>query len=161
MLNVLDLRSYAYSEDVPKNNAHELWKNKDVNSIPPMERYEMAHARGRCWDLLRWFFYEYELFDRKSGKPIEGFDKVAQDYLVHQASTIIQLKNRASKCRLDSKDLSVDDLTRQIKLCFKDHIVFPQIPTPAPDMQLSLTFPDAERYGVRKQVLPMNFGCKS
>ena len=153
----------ACSDSVPKNNVYELWKNKDVNSIQPMERFEMAHARGRCWDLLNWFFYMYELFDRKSSKPIKGINKVSTDYFVHQASTIIQLKYRASEWGIDSTEhFSVDSLISQMKLCFKErNIDLPEFSTPAPEEQLSLAFPDAERYGVRKHGTPMNFGCKS
>lgn len=163
MLNVLDLRTYAYSDSVPKKNQHELWKKKDVNLIPPMERFEMAHARGRCWDLLNWFFYTYELFDRESGKPIEGFNKVSMDYLAHQASTIIKLKYKAWKWRIDGTEhFSTDSLITQMKLCFKDsNIDLPEISFSAPEAQLSLAFPDAEKYGVRKHRTPMNFGCKS
>jgi hypothetical protein len=69
----------------------DIWANHDVNSIPPLEHYEMSYARGRCWDTLQWFFSLYEIFDKASNERIDGFAQVAMPYLVHNHDELIEL----------------------------------------------------------------------
>lgn len=149
MMNVLDLRTY----DAPENTTYDLWYSYDVNVIPAKERYEMSHARGRCWEILLWFFSVNEIFDKDTGEHIDGFKEVAMSYLSHQSSTIIHCKKGALKNGLDSGEyFSLENLERQMNSCFRGYEHILSITPLAPDRQLSLAFPDAERYGVRRLV---------
>jgi hypothetical protein len=163
MMNVLDLRTYMLS-DVPglsERSAIDILEQHDANSIPSMERYEMAYARGRCWDILRWFFHAYEIFDRDSGEPIDGFHQVAMRYLAHQGSAIIECKRRALKSKLDDGQwFNLKSLSRQMSLCFRSFKDIPATTPPSVDSGHSLAFPDAERYGVRKVVEPEPYECE-
>lgn len=96
MANVLDLRTYEIAPGESEESASALWEKHDANAILPKERYEMAYARGHCWDVLLWFFNDYEIFDKETGEPIDGFNLVAMRYLVQQASAIIGFNLKAS-----------------------------------------------------------------
>ena len=149
LMNVLDLRTYQ------RPQGDYLWYTYDVNSIPAKERYEMSYARGRCWDILLWFFHVYQIFDKDTGESINGFEEVAVSYLSHQCSAIIHCKKGALKNRLDSGEyFTLQNLERQMKSCFRgyEHILSITLTPPAPDRELSLAFPDADRYEVRKLV---------
>lgn len=157
LANVLDLRTHQPPLMTPQSRAVDVWEKHDVNMVPAIERYEIAHARGRCWDILRWFFSAYEIFDKGVGEPINGFDHVAMAYLSHQASAILEFKKRALKSLLDNgKQVSLKSLERQIKLCLRSYGEIPPIPvaSPAIDGELSLAFPEAQKYGVRKLATP-------
>lgn len=151
MMNVLDFRTYLPVEGVPASVGNELWDKHDANSIQATERYEMAYARGRCWDIYSWFFTVYELFDKDSGETIDGMDDVAMVYLTHQASAILEFKRRAMKCGLDDERWgSMGLIEKQIKLCFLGLVDVPPIVPLDSDSDVSLAFPDANKYGVRK-----------
>jgi hypothetical protein len=158
MMNVLDLRTYIESEEAGKG----LLEEHDVNSIPSLERYEMAHARGRCWDILLWFFSAYEIFDKDSGEPIDGFKEVAMRYLAHQGSAIIQFKSRALKSKLDDGAwFTLKSLSRQMTLCFCSYTHIPPLSLSVVFREpSSLAFPDSQRYGVRKLVEALPYECK-
>jgi hypothetical protein len=152
LMNVLDFRTY---QTAPGNSSQtmalELLEKHDFNSIPAIERYEIAHARGRCWDIFSWFFSKYELFDEKNGEKIDGFNQVAMPYLAHQGSVILECLKRARKIDKDAY-LHWERLERQMKLCFRDYEEIPAITPPVQD-RLTLAFSDAStRYGVREQV---------
>ena len=63
MANVLDLRTYVPAAGVSEEFASSL--KHDANGIPAKERYEMAYARGHCWDIIRWLFYSYEIYNKE------------------------------------------------------------------------------------------------
>jgi hypothetical protein len=158
MGNVLDLRTYVVAE---VKGAFDLQANHDVNIIPALERYEMSHARGRCWDILGWFFSSYEIFDKANNELIDGFTQVAMPYLAHQASVILEYKKRALECRADAGSyFKSKDLEKQIRLCFSGYKEIPSITPFGPEADLDLAFPGAEGFGVRKLVLPQPFERK-
>jgi len=153
MMNVLDLRTYDSANK-------EIRSKHDVNLIPAVERYEMAYARGRCWDILQWFFSVYEILD-KIGNPIDGFKSVALFYLSQQASVIIEFKKRALKSGLDDNShFTLKSLEKQMKNCFLNYSDVPEIRPPALDRDLTLSFPNPQRYGVRKLAVAKPYECK-
>lgn len=108
MMNILDRRTYVLVPLIPglsKKSAIGLMAKHDANSIPAKERYEMAHARGRCLEILCWFFSVYEIFDKDVDEPIDGFNQVAMHYLAHQGSTILEFKRRHLESGLDDGEL--------------------------------------------------------
>jgi hypothetical protein len=42
------------------------------NGLSRLERDECAVARGKCRDILQWFFAQYVLFDNKNNSPVNG-----------------------------------------------------------------------------------------
>lgn len=165
LFNVLDFRTYQNAPNASDEHRHTY----DINAIPTTERYQMAHARGCCFDILQWFFSEYELIDREINQPINGFKKVAMEYLTHQASTILAYKKAAltemgdMKAGSPSQVCSSIALEKQIKLCIQDHNEIPAIKILAIDdssIHLNLTFPDRDRYTVRKLEESRSHECK-
>jgi hypothetical protein len=153
LFNVLDFRTY---QNAPKSTV--AYRDKyDLNAIPSIERYQMTHARGFCLDILLWFFTEYEIYDRGTNLTIDGFKEVAMGYLSHQASVILAYKKKAfqqkmAKDGFDFHVCTVQYLETQINLCIQNHKEIPAIknlPIDG-DEQLTLSFPNKDRYGVRK-----------
>jgi hypothetical protein len=152
MANILDLRTY---QPATRFSGH------DVNSIPAKERYEMAYARGRCWDILGWFFHRYELYDNETGLPIDGFKEVAMRYLAHQASMIIEFKKKADKNLKEyGSPLTLKALSHQMKLCFQNYSDIPEILPADPESVVSLAFVDKCKYGVKKLDAREPYDCK-
>jgi hypothetical protein len=153
MANVLDLRTY---QPVPG-----VQTKFDANSIGTKERYEMAYARGRCWDILLWFFSVHEIFDKDTGEAIDGFKLVAMKYLWQQGCAIIEFKRKALESNIeDPSHFGVKVVERQLNLCFRTFYDIPAITTPAVDRVFSLAFPAPQKYGVRKLVVPKPHTCK-
>jgi hypothetical protein len=139
----------------------------DVNAIPTSERYQMTLARGCCFDILHWFFTEYEIIDKDSKKPVDGFQEVAMKYLSHQASAILAYKKKALIDLGKSKDDSLSQvcsrvaLEKQIDLCLQNHKEIPTITIFAIDENhLNLAFPERESYAVRKLKESRSHQCK-
>ena len=130
----------------------------------------MTLARGCCLDILHWFFTEYEITDKATDEPIDGFKEVAMEYLSHQASTILAYKKKAlmELGNLKVKDDSLSQvcsclaLEKQINLGFENHKDIPIIKLLAidGDEPLSLAFPNRDRYGVRKLGESRSHQCK-
>ena len=162
MMNVLDLRTYNTVNGESDKAGLDLLEKHDVNNIPAIERYEMAYARGRCWDLLFWFFSAYEIFNQDDGEGIDGCSEIAMSYLWHQSQTIIKCKKMALKSGLDDGTwFTLKSLERQMKLCLDDYnITKTMFAAVDPDMAISLAFPDPHRYGVRKLAEAKHYGGK-
>jgi hypothetical protein len=169
-MNILDLRTY---QDAP-NASTKLRHMHDINAIPNAERYQMALARGCCFDILHWFFTEYEITEKATNEPIDGFKEAAMEYLSHQASTILAYEKMAL-IEMGSSGLPVKDgylsqvcssatvtLEKQIDLCFQNHEDIPTIKILAidDDKHLSLAFPNRNRYAVRKLEESRSHQCK-
>ena len=157
---MLDFRTYFNN-----NGACGLvpFRKHDVNIIPAKERYEMAYARGRCWEIIFWAFHFYEVFDNETGERIDGLKDVAKSYLGHLGSTIIQFKRWAAKSDIEAEEqFSEQSLARQVRLCFQGVDGIPPIQKDPEndDYVPSLDFPGRERYGVRSKVNPEPFSCK-
>ena len=155
LANVLDIRTY----EIAPGASEEARLDHDLNAIPAKERYEMAYSRGRCWDIYLWCFLKFEVFERETGKAIDGFRDVAMRYLAHQAWAIKEFKKGATNnMTVHGSPLSPVDVSSQITSCFSG---FLEIPTPAPadpDSDLvCLAFPFRHRYGVRKLDPPLPF----
>jgi hypothetical protein len=153
LFNVLDFRTYQTSAQGGKSEM----RLHDLNDVPTQERYQMAHARGCCFDILHWFFTKYEIFDKETEDPIDGFKEVAMEYLCHQASVILAYKKISTAMQLEDDTLSgglnYDDLEVQIKLCFRNHKEIPPIKSledTSMKKPLSLALPRKGAYGVRK-----------
>jgi hypothetical protein len=166
LMNVLDLRTYQEPKESFGINASD-WSTYDLNNIPVVERYEIAYARGRCFDILNWFFTSYELYNTATGLAIDGFKEVAMAHLARQAYVIHNYKTKALKDRLDDGTLcGVKALDLQIKLCFEGRKEVLQImPTKtqleAEDDCMSMAWPSPEKYHVRKLVTPLVHKCKA
>ena len=147
MANVLDSRTYEPATGSTK----ELMDLHDVNAIPAKERQQMAYARGRCWDILRWFFNKYEIYDKELDFAIDGFHEIGMGYLAHQGTTILDFKKMAIKNLKDyvSPPISYKSLTRQMTLCFKNYPDIPKKRHVLPGGDGNLAFPKPEIYGVR------------
>ena len=156
MANVLDFRTYEKSPRESDSVKH------DTNAIPAKERYEMAYARGRCWEIILWVFHVYEVFDKETGEAIEGFTKVAMSYLAHLGSTIIEFKRRSVESHMDDEEslFTVKDLARQFRLCFQFYNDIPTIQQADKKGVASLDFPERDRYGLRASVSSVPFKCK-
>lgn len=120
----------------------------------------MAHARGRCFDILHWFFTEYEIFDKETIETT-GFKEVAIEYLLHQATVILTYKKESLKalkplkgkeiCENESDRCTLELLKSQLSLCFEKLEEIPTVNSLSiKDDDLSLAFPNRERYDVRK-----------
>ena len=147
LANVLDSRTY---EPLP-GDEDSLLTDHDVNEIPDEERYEMAYARGRCLDILHWFFHKYEIFDKESGLAIDGFQEIGMGYLAHQGTLIIHFKKMATKNmkKYAPSPITTNAVSQQVALCFES---YPDIPTTRhvlPGGEGNLAFPNPEKYGVR------------
>ena len=140
--NVLDPRTYEPGPEGVLDEQH------DVNAIPAKERYEMAYARGRCWDILRWFFTQHVIFDKVTGKSIDGFPKIAMEYLIQQCRSIVHF-HKASKKNLKNygTPISSKALRRQMKLCLASFDDIPQEITWV--VSESLAYPNKGKFGVR------------
>lgn len=164
LMNVLDFRTY---QDAPTASTI-LRHTHDINAIPNAERYQMALARGCCFDILHWFFTEYEITEKATNEPIDGFKEVAMEYLSHQASTILAYKKMVLFELGSMKDPSLSQgcsraaLQKQIDLCFQNHKDIPTIKILAidKDKHLSLAFPNRNRYAVRKLEKSRSHQCK-
>jgi hypothetical protein len=164
LMNVLDFRTYKDSREHFEGVTSDASYAYDLNAIPLVERLEIAYARGRCFDMLRWFFSAYELYQNDSGVAIDGFTKVAMPYLARQASLILEYKRRALKDGLDNASCcTAKPLERQIRLCFEG---YPEVCNAMPqeslaeDLEGSLAWPNPECYGVRKLTPPRPHLCK-
>ena len=139
LFNVLDFRTYQDAPDISAVHRH----LHDVNAIPPAERYQMALARGCCFDILRWFFTEYEVTEKATNEPIDGFEEVVMEYLSHQASTILAYKKKAliemGKVHDGSLSQVCSNVTleKQINLCIRNHKDIPAIKLLDDDKHLS------------------------
>jgi hypothetical protein len=166
LMNVLDLRTYQEPSESFGVNAND-WSKYDLNNIPAVERYEIAYARGRCFDILNWFFTSYELYDTESGLAIDGFKEVAMAHLARQAFIVLKYKMKALKNKLDDGTLcGIKALNTQIKLCFQGRKeVLPITPTKsnleAEDDYMNMAWPSPEKYQVRKLVAPLVHKCKA
>lgn len=164
-MNVLDFRTYQEPSKSFGINARD-WSKYDLNNIPAIERYEIAYARGRCFDILKWFFSSYELYDTVTGLAIDGFQEVAMVHLARQACIILKYKSKALKDGLDDGALcGTKALDRQINLCFQGYKeVLQNMPTKtqldAEDNHMSMAWPSPEKYAVRKLVAPLVHKCK-
>jgi hypothetical protein len=107
-------------------------------------------------DIFKWFFSVYEIIDRETSLRIDGYSRVAMAYLAHQASTIVDYKRRACADGLDDGgSFSVGDVEHQIKLCFEGYPNYvASTRPPSMDVDLSLVFPEAQRYDVRRLEKP-------
>ena len=156
--NVLDSRTYQSEPGV--SSPATLMKH-DANAIPAKERYEMAYARGRCWEILFWAFHYWEVFETKTGEGIDGFIEVAMRYLAHLGSAVIEFKRRANATGMGSEShYRIKDLASQVKSCFKSFEDIPPITKIDPDSDLLLEFPDREKFGLRLKDSPEAFSCK-
>jgi hypothetical protein len=159
-MNVLDLRTYQEPSESFGINAGD-WSKYDLNNIPAVERYEIAYARGRCFDILNWFFTLYELYDTVSGLAIDGFKEVAMSHLATQAYVILRYKEKALKNGLDDSALCrMKDLNHQMKLCLRGHeeviqIMYTKMQLEAEDDHMSMAWPSPEKYQVRKLETPL------
>jgi hypothetical protein len=165
LMNVLDFRTYQDpSENFGINTSD--WSKYDLNNIPAVERYEIAYARGRCYDILNWFFTSYELYDTASSLAIDGFKEVAMAHLARQAYIILKYKAKALKNGLDDGTLcGMKALDHQMKLCFQGRKEAIQVmPTKsqleAEDDHMNMAWP-SEKYQVRKLVDPLVHKCKA
>jgi hypothetical protein len=157
LANVLDPRTYQFAP----GGTHKDHCLHDVNGIPAKERYEMTYARGRCWDIILWFFSKYEIFEKESGLGIDGHKQVAMRYLSDQGSAILEYKRRADKNIAEyGSPHTLKALTEQMKLCFMNFAEIPEVTTPPPGSLVSLAFPHPERYGVREMQGSIAFRCK-
>jgi hypothetical protein len=157
LANVLDFRTY---QPAP-GGSHKDHNLHDVNEIPAKERYEMAYARGRCWDMLLWFFSKYEIFEKESGLVIDGHKEVAMRYLSDQGWTILEFKRRADiKIAEYGSPHTLKALSEQMKLCFLNFAGIPEMTPPPPGTLVSLAFPHPERYGVRVMQKSLAYSCK-
>ena len=101
--------------------------------MPAKERYDMAYARDRCWDMLFWVFdnYDSDVYLKETGEVIDGFKDVAMPYLVQLGSNIIVFKKMAKDSQMndDEETFTIKDLTRQVrvKLCFKLYLEVPKL----------------------------------
>jgi hypothetical protein len=166
LMNVLDLRTYQEPKESFGINPGD-WSKYDLNNIPATERYEISYARGRCFDILNWFFTSYEIYDTASGLAVDGFKEVAMAHLTRQAYVIRRYKTKALKDGLDDGTLcGMKALDIQIKLCFQEHKEVLQImPTKtrleSGDNHMSIAWPSPERYQVKKLVTPLVHKCKA
>jgi hypothetical protein len=168
LMNVLDFRTYQEPSESFGINAGN-WSKYDLNNIPAVERYEIAYARGRCFDILNWFFTSYELCDAVSGLAIDGFKEVAMAHLARQAYVVLKYKTEALKNGLDDGALcGIKALDHQIKLCFQGHnlkevlqIMLTKTQLEAEDDHMSMAWPSPEKYQVRKLVTPLVHKCKA
>ena len=167
LMNVLDFRTYQEPSQTYGINSPD-WLKYDLNNIPAVERYEIAYARGRCFDILNWFFTSYELYSTASGLTIDGFKEVAMAHLARQAYVILKYKTEALKNGLDDGALcGMKALNHQIKLCFQGHKEVLKIMSTraqldqAEDDHMSIAWPCPEKYQVRKLVTPLVHKCKA
>lgn len=148
LANVLDHRTY----------------DEDVDAIPVKERYEMAYARGRCWDILLWVFHFYEVFEKRTGEEIDGFSEVGMGYLAHLGLVIIEFKSLVVNTDMDADNnrFTIKALTRQVETCFKGYSTIPPLDEFSMDREgsNSLEFPGSEKYGLRARISPPPFSCK-
>ena len=164
LLNVLDFRTYQDAPTASTKHRH-LY---DINAIPTSERYQMAYARGCSFDILRWFFTEYEITDKATNEPIDGFKEVAMEYLSHQVSTILAYKKKSLNDLGKTKDDSLSQacsrvaLEKQIHLCIQNHTDIPALKNLAigDDEHLKMAFPKRNRYSVRKLEESRSHQCK-
>jgi hypothetical protein len=157
--NVLDLRTYQISPETSPTSSlkysRKLKDLHDVNAIAATERYQMAHSRGCCFDILHWYFKKYEIFDKETLEPVDGFNVVAMEYLRHQASVILVYKKKAlaeeGEDSTDSQFCTAEDLESQMNLCLGGYAEVPAIEVldPSNSKDLNLAFPDRRRYGSR------------
>jgi hypothetical protein len=165
-MNVLDFRTYQEPSQSFGIDAGD-WSKYDLNNIPAVERYEIAYARGRCFDILRWFFTSYELYDTVTGLTVDGFKDVAMAHLARQAIVILKYKAKALKNGLDDGALcGMKALDHQVKLCFQGHkevlrIMSTRTQLQAEDSLMSIAWPYLEKYEVRKLVTPLVHKCKA
>lgn len=163
-MNVLDFRTYQAFNPSPEEAVPNISEECDLNSIPILERYQMAYARGRCMDILRWFFTEYEIYSVETGLPVNGYLEVAMAHLTWQASVIKEYKQRAIVAGLDDGSrFAAKALEHQISLCFQEYPEALQaMPKefPPSSRTLSLDWPNPEKYGVRKLEYPIPYQCK-
>ena len=161
LMNVLDFRTYQEPSKSFGIDAGD-WLKYDLNNIPAVEQYEIAYARGRCFDILNWFFTSYELYSAVSGLAIDGFKEVAMAHLARQAYIILKYKSKALKNGLDDGTLCrMKALDLQVKLCFQGHKEVLQImrtkmqPEVGDDDYMNMAWPNPEKYQVRKLVTPL------
>jgi hypothetical protein len=164
-MNVLDFRTYQEPSQSFGINAGD-WSKYDLNGIPAVERYEIAYARGRCFDILHWFFMSYELYDAVTGLTVDGFKDVAMAHLARQANIILKYKTKALKNGLDDGALcGMKALDHQINLCFQGYkevqIMSTRSQLEAEDDHMSIAWPCTEKYKVRKLVTPLVHKCKA
>jgi hypothetical protein len=147
LANVLDHRTYQLFPGASDIEAHSKW---DANAIPAKERYDMAYARGRCWELLYWVFDTREVFHKETGKVLSGFEDIAMPYLAHLGSTIMHFKRRAKKSNMDYDEGSctIFKLDRQVKYCMANS----NIPSLEKVNHPTLDLVDRESYEVRTRV---------
>ena len=118
----------------------------------------MTLARGSSFDILRWFFSEYDIFDKDTKETVDGFKEVAMEYLCHQASVILAYGKKFIKELPKESDpsmsasYSIKELEAQINLCIRGREEIPPIKSFALDDEkiLNLTFPNKDKYMVRK-----------
>lgn len=159
MANVLDSRTY---EPAPGSTQY-LMDMYDVNAIPAKERQQMAYARGRCWDILRWFFHKYEIYDKELDFAIDGFHEIGMGYLAHQRTMILDFKRISTKKLKDylSSPVPTKSLSRQMTLCFEGYPdIRRKIPHVLPGGEGKLAFPKREMYGVRLVEGSKPYRCK-
>jgi hypothetical protein len=165
-MNVLDFRTYQEPRESFGIDAGD-WSTYDLNNIPVVERYEIAYARGRCLDILNWFFTSYELYDTASGLVVNGFKEVAMVHLARQVYALRKYKKKALKDRLDDGTLcGAKALDLQIKLCFQGHrevlqMVSSKTRFEAEDDCMNLAWPSPEKYQVRKLATSLGHQCKT
>ena len=165
-MNVLDFRTYQEPSQSFGINSGD-WSKYNLNNIPVVERYEIAYARGRCFDILYWVFTSYELYNTASGLTIDGFKEVAMAHLARQAYVILKYKTQALKNGLDDGALcGIKALDLQIKLCFQGHkevlqILSTRTQLEAEDNCMSIAWPSPEKYQIRKLVTSLVHKCKA
>ena len=122
----------------------------------------MAFARGRCWDIIAWVFFNYEVFDKESGKVIDGYTDVAMRYMAHLAWAIEEFKKKATEnMGVHGSQIPPEEVSKQIRLCLISYL---EIPRPAPanpdSTEISLSYPFPEKYGVRMMASPVDHNGK-
>ena len=161
LMNVLDFRTYQEPSESFGIDAGN-WSKYDLNNIPAVKRYEVAYARGWCFDILNWFFTTYELYSAVSGLAIDGFKEVAMAHLARQAYIILKYKSKALKNGLDDGTLCrmKKALDLQLKLCFQGckevlQIMPTKMQLEVRDNYMNMAWPNPEKYKVRKLVTPL------
>lgn len=90
-LNVLDERTYIFSPE-----SLQLHDSFDLNEIPFVERYHNCYARGLAFDLVEWYFENYEFsYSSDEEDDIDAYQFILVPFTAHVARHIIGYKMHA------------------------------------------------------------------
>lgn len=129
------------------------------NGLSRLERDECAVARGKCRDILQWFFARYVLFDDKNDSPVDG-PAIYWEYLARHVQ-ILQIYAANTKYIHDNNTLDLSHafgFKDQVDHCFKGveafHKAFDSL-TDDDICILSLAWPHDRYYVVRPSSKPV------